>query len=111
MTVLVMSQPPGSISAVMKPGWGAYSQRISLLWIVALLYCDTPPVQATDAVSRLARLGEQHEDLTAAHAALQDQHERAAARNVTLGGLQVAEYITAMVFDLTCAYWASAIQA
>ena len=47
------------------------------------------PTQAGDAVNTLARLRDQHSDLALAHAALQDEHERSAARNVTLGGLQV----------------------
>ena len=45
-------------------------------------------MQAGDAASNLSRLREQHSELAAAHAALQDEHERSAARNVTLGGLQ-----------------------
>jgi len=46
-------------------------------------------LQAGDAASGLARLREQHSDLALAHAALQAEHERSTARNVTLGGLQV----------------------
>ena len=90
---------PGSGQHAFRTGLSGFTSRmhhsrqtLSVI-LLHLLYALTDPcetlAQACDAVNSLARMREQHSDLAAQHAALQGEHERAAARNVTLGGLQV----------------------